>query len=332
MCVQNDGANVTLVRAGFNTIFKVVNPASTTTDTDADAASVPIPGAAFMVRVAASAWGYTLQQLASEPMWLRALRADTDVKVLHTARMHSARFVIAHFCCLQVPDPVAADSGEFVFLHSDGTETEQPVLVFKWMDGTVDRKKGAPWLRKLGVAMAKMHVQAASWTPPADFSRREYSLIPFGHPADVESKAVPVAPAADKDNKEKDSSGGGGGGGIFDGSDGSDGSTGASGGAGAGAGAAASGTSTEMMISSAQAAILKQAVAVGEELLKNLLSRAATAATAAAAAAGGSGEGKGRGVHVIHGDLHLGNVVWGGSHDDPEAAVLQVQCVRVCAA
>ena len=96
VCVQDDGANVTLVRAGFNTIFKVVNPASTTTATDADAALVPIPGAAFMVRVAASAWGYTLQQLASEPMWLRALRADTDVKVLHTARMHSARFVIAH--------------------------------------------------------------------------------------------------------------------------------------------------------------------------------------------------------------------------------------------
>jgi Ser/Thr protein kinase RdoA (MazF antagonist) len=88
--------------------------------------------------------------IGSELAWLRALRKDTD---------------------LAVPDPLAALDGAPAVEASAAGET-RTCSILRWMDGRIREASAHPiHLRRLGDAMARLHNQADTWTPPPNFVR-----------------------------------------------------------------------------------------------------------------------------------------------------------------
>jgi Ser/Thr protein kinase RdoA (MazF antagonist) len=96
--------------------------------------------------------------IRSEISWLRAIRAETD---------------------LSVPDALAADDGATVVEASAAGQT-LACSVLRWMDGRIMEGSAKPvHLRRLGGAMARLHVQADGWTPPSDFVRISWDYETF---------------------------------------------------------------------------------------------------------------------------------------------------------
>ncbi len=96
--------------------------------------------------------------IRSEISWLQAIRADTD---------------------LFVPEALAARDGATTVEASAAGET-RVCSVLRWMGGRIREGSARPvHLRRLGAAMARLHVHADGWTPPSDFVRIRWDYETF---------------------------------------------------------------------------------------------------------------------------------------------------------
>jgi Ser/Thr protein kinase RdoA (MazF antagonist) len=98
--------------------------------------------------------------IRSELKWLTALRADTD---------------------LSVPEPVPTGDGDLTAIATaDGVPEPRVCSVLRWMDGRVHTASPRPvHLRRLGIAMARLHNHAEGWRRPADFVRIHWDWATF---------------------------------------------------------------------------------------------------------------------------------------------------------
>ncbi len=108
-------------------------------------------GSRYVLRV--SQPGYrTPAAIRSEAVWLDALRRDTD---------------------LGVPEPVYTRAGDLLAVAgAEGVPEERVCVLYRWVQGTFRRRRlGAESLRQVGVLTARLHDHAATFTPPAGFTR-----------------------------------------------------------------------------------------------------------------------------------------------------------------
>lgn len=96
--------------------------------------------------------------IRSELAWLRAIRAETD---------------------LRVPEALVARDGATTVEASAVDET-RTCSVLRWMDGRIHEESARPvHLRRLGEAMARLHTHADGWAPPLDFVRMRWDHETF---------------------------------------------------------------------------------------------------------------------------------------------------------
>ena len=94
--------------------------------------------------------------IASELMWLIALRRDTDIVV---------------------PDVLRAKDGALV-QTLDAPDLDQPrhAVVYSFLSGSEPPEDDLiPGFERLGEISARMHLHAKRWTPPADFARHDWT-------------------------------------------------------------------------------------------------------------------------------------------------------------
>jgi Ser/Thr protein kinase RdoA (MazF antagonist) len=132
---------------------------------------VAADGARYMLRLNRP-HVHTSDAVASEMVWLSALRRDTD---------------------LAVPEPVRADDGSFVVSVSDGGVPEPRLCVlFRWLDGRfADARLGPAHLTRVGTLTAQLHTHASGWKPPAWFARPRLDTLTDA--AKAESLPPPAA-------------------------------------------------------------------------------------------------------------------------------------------
>ncbi|MFT4295384.1 MAG: phosphotransferase [Micropruina sp.] len=100
----------------------------------------------------------TAAAVASEIAWLDALRAQTDLEVPQAQR---------------TTDGAAA-------VQASAAGMTRTCSVLRWMDGRIRESSPVPvHLRLLGEAMATLHDQADSWTPPSGFTRINWDAPAF---------------------------------------------------------------------------------------------------------------------------------------------------------
>jgi Ser/Thr protein kinase RdoA (MazF antagonist) len=134
------------------------------------------PGGRLLVRVhRPQRHGRDVESAAavrSELSWLSTIRADTD---------------------LAVPEPVTARDGSTTVEASAAGES-RVCSVLRWIDGRILEESARPvHLRRLGDAMARLHLQADAWRPPPGFVR-----IRWDHETFFGNRMVyGVTPAAD---------------------------------------------------------------------------------------------------------------------------------------
>jgi Ser/Thr protein kinase RdoA (MazF antagonist) len=115
-------------------------------------------GEKYILRVTLPEGGHTLDHVAAEMDWLRALARDTD---------------------LSVPRPLAARDGTLV-VEAQAPGVPQPRLcaVFSWVPGTDLAEHTSPTnLAKLGVLMARLHTHALIYRPPAGLDLLRYDRV-----------------------------------------------------------------------------------------------------------------------------------------------------------
>ncbi len=98
--------------------------------------------------------GYqTAATLHSESLWLQTLRQDAE---------------------LPVPEPVVTREGQFcVAIRVPGVPSPRFCTLLRWMTGRHRyRNLSPPQVKQLGRLMARMHLHAQHWKPPAGFQRR----------------------------------------------------------------------------------------------------------------------------------------------------------------
>jgi Ser/Thr protein kinase RdoA (MazF antagonist) len=88
--------------------------------------------------------------IRSEIDWLEAIAAESD---------------------LVVPRPVRATNGDAVVIAGSGVDS-RACSVLRWIDGRIMEESARPGhLRRLGDAMARLHLHADVWSPPPGFTR-----------------------------------------------------------------------------------------------------------------------------------------------------------------
>ncbi len=111
----------------------------------------------YVIRVSSGRLGYhTPPSIASELMWLMALRRDTDIVV---------------------PKVLSAKDGSLVqTITAPDLDRPRHAVVYSFLSG-VEPPQGAlmPGFERLGEISARMHHHAKSWTPPADFARHSWT-------------------------------------------------------------------------------------------------------------------------------------------------------------
>jgi Ser/Thr protein kinase RdoA (MazF antagonist) len=96
--------------------------------------------------------------IRSEIAWLTAIRDETD---------------------LHVPEALASRDGALTVEATARDET-RTCSVLRWMEGRIHEQSPRPvHLRRLGEAMATLHVHADAWTPPAGFVRIDWGPKTF---------------------------------------------------------------------------------------------------------------------------------------------------------
>lgn len=110
----------------------------------------------YVIRVNSGRLSYhTPPSIASELMWLKALRRDTDILVPEVLSARDCTMV-------QTIDGPDFDKPRHAVIYSflSGTEPPEDQLI--------------PGFEELGVISARMHLHARDWSPPSEFSRHSW--------------------------------------------------------------------------------------------------------------------------------------------------------------
>jgi Ser/Thr protein kinase RdoA (MazF antagonist) len=112
-------------------------------------------GERFILRLAYPGWR-TYQDLASEAMWLAALKQDTDIPI---------------------PEVIPNRSGGYVLsLMTPGISKAWHMTLMRWLPGRLLGKYLTERnLEKMGVLFARLHQHSGVWTPPNGFSKRRFN-------------------------------------------------------------------------------------------------------------------------------------------------------------
>lgn len=110
----------------------------------------------YVIRVNSGRLSYhTPSSVASEMMWLIALRQDTDITVPEVMRSRDGSLVQT----INAPD-MDKPRHAVVYSFLPGTEPPEDQLI--------------PGFERLGEISARMHLHARDWTPPAEFERHTW--------------------------------------------------------------------------------------------------------------------------------------------------------------
>jgi len=118
-------------------------------------------GVSYILRICRPGWR-TDTDLRSEALWLQALNRDTDIGV---------------------PQPVPALDGDFIVKAGiAGVPENRRCMVLSWLPGVLLGKRLTEEnLFKMGVLFARIHQQAAGFSPPPGFTQRKLDrLYPRG--------------------------------------------------------------------------------------------------------------------------------------------------------
>jgi hypothetical protein len=150
-----DRARLTMLRHETNTTFRV------------DAA-----GDRYVLRISRGGTA-TADTIASEMMWLAALRTTTS---------------------LSVPEPVAAADGTFVAIVShSGVPEPRPCVLLRWMNGRfLDTGLTPRHLGRVGELMAALQDHGEGWARPAGFVRHRVDTLT----SIANSESVSASPTA----------------------------------------------------------------------------------------------------------------------------------------
>ncbi|MBN2080975.1 phosphotransferase [bacterium] len=137
-----------LVQHGENTTYRVDSAKG-----DIGCRGVYVPGR-YLARIHRPEY-HTPAEIRSELTWLTALRAATG---------------------LDVPEPVTDRNGQLVIEATAPDVPEpRPVSLLRWMSGTFRHKRlNAKHITQLGRLTACLHEHAATWNPPAGFTRGKW--------------------------------------------------------------------------------------------------------------------------------------------------------------
>jgi Ser/Thr protein kinase RdoA (MazF antagonist) len=111
-------------------------------------------GECFMLRLAYPGWR-TLDDLTAEALWLTALSEDTDIPV---------------------PAVLPTCAGELVLsITSPEVPDVWPMTLMRYAPGRLLGHYLTPVnLEKMGRLFAQLHIHGASWSPPANFTKRRF--------------------------------------------------------------------------------------------------------------------------------------------------------------
>jgi Ser/Thr protein kinase RdoA (MazF antagonist) len=113
--------------------------------------------AVYALRVAAPDWR-TAEDLRSETMWLEALARDTDLRVPRVVR--------------------SADGSRFVRVRAGGIPGERLALLTSWHPGRLPAGRlSEPTVMAMGELFARLHLHAATWSPPPEFTKRVFNRV-----------------------------------------------------------------------------------------------------------------------------------------------------------
>lgn len=111
-------------------------------------------GDRYMLRLASPGWR-TREDLVNEALWLEALAKWGEVKAPRVVPALSGERVLA-LESAQVPDPRYA-------------------TLFSYLPGrSLENFLTEPYLRKMGILMARLHVHGGEWNRPADFTNHSF--------------------------------------------------------------------------------------------------------------------------------------------------------------
>ena len=160
-----DGAQLTLQRYEHNATFRV------------DGRNGP-----YLLRINRPDV-HTPDTIGSEMAWLTALRGETE---------------------LRVPEPVAADNGQFFAVARDpGVPQPRVCVLLQWLDGrSVDKRLVPEHLRRVGALAGQLQEHGATWTPTSRFIRPRVDTLT--NEAKVDSTASSAATAGDGDQPTQD--------------------------------------------------------------------------------------------------------------------------------
>jgi Ser/Thr protein kinase RdoA (MazF antagonist) len=148
-----EGAQLTLQRYEHNATFRV------------DARDGP-----YLLRINRPGV-HTPDTIGSEMAWLTALRRDTD---------------------LRVPEPVAADNGQFFAVaRHPGVPQPRVCVLLHWLDGRfIDRRLAPEHLWRVGALAGRLQEHASTWMPGSGFLRPRVDTLTS------EAKLSSMAPSA----------------------------------------------------------------------------------------------------------------------------------------
>jgi Ser/Thr protein kinase RdoA (MazF antagonist) len=122
-------------------------------------------GSSYLLRICRPGWR-TDTDLRSEVMWLQALRRETDIGA---------------------PEPQPARNGDFMVQAAIETVPEaRCCMLLSWIPGTVLGKQLTETnLYLMGILFARLHAQAAGFSPPLGFTQRKMDRLYAREEADV---------------------------------------------------------------------------------------------------------------------------------------------------
>ncbi len=136
------------VHHGENTVFRL-----DTAQRLLAPASPFVPGR-YLLRLHGATYN-TPPEIASELLWLQALRDDLN---------------------LAVPEPLLSRAGPFAIqVAAPGVPEPRTCSILRWMHGARQAQHPQPHhVKKLGRLTALLHAHASQWQPPASFTRRRW--------------------------------------------------------------------------------------------------------------------------------------------------------------
>ena len=144
-----DGARLSFIQYGENTIYRVDVPGSSAST----GSSIPYIPNRYVLRIHAMG---DVEAIASELTWLAALNQEAG---------------------LPVPAPVATPEGKLLAtITTPGMPHGRVVSLMRWLDGQRYRNGlRTKQLMALGQVVARLHAFSAGWQPPSGFTRPHWN-------------------------------------------------------------------------------------------------------------------------------------------------------------